>query len=144
MCDVERDVLCVKRGAVQAEVIDGEAVVINMETGKYFCLNGAGATIWQWLEQGAGAEAMVAALTAGNGAGTADARAALLGFLEALNKEELLAVHDGAGASCRLPSSPATAADLLSPDIEVFTDMQQFLLVDPVHEIDEDGIPRTS
>ena len=39
--------------AVNAEVIEGEAIVINVTTGVYYSLDGAGAYIWELLTSGA-------------------------------------------------------------------------------------------
>ena len=37
---------------VAAKLIDGEAVIINLETGVYYSLGGAGATVWAMLAAG--------------------------------------------------------------------------------------------
>jgi hypothetical protein len=43
---------------------DGEAVLLNLETGAYFSLNPIGAVVWEWLEQPHALDAIAAALSA--------------------------------------------------------------------------------
>ncbi len=60
-----------------AKVIDGEAIVINVVTGRYYSLEGPSATAWQLLAGGATAEEAGAALAAAYDVDAETARAAL-------------------------------------------------------------------
>ena len=131
----------VNHGAVESEVIEGEAVVVNMETGKYFCLNTTGATIWQWLDRGARSDDIVATLASAFGIDPSGLRKGVDAFLEALRREGMVIPFEVAGGALPMPSG-GLGATFVEPQLETYTDMQEFLLVDPVHEIDEKSIPQ--
>lgn len=133
---MDNQVYKVNAGAVQSDIIDGEAVVIHTETGRYFCMNPAGSTLWQWLAGGASAASMVEALAAGGADRTAVAEA-VGEFLQVLVRENLV-VETPTPEGRPAPTGGAFQV----PRVEVYTDMEQFLLVDPVHEIDGEGIPK--
>ena len=44
---------------VLGEVVEGEAIIVNLETGAYYSLRGAGADLWTYVERGASASEMV-------------------------------------------------------------------------------------
>lgn len=126
------------------ETIDGEVVIINLETGNYYSLRGTGAFVWEGIVAGVGATAIADGLvTAFDGL---DAAPDLSAFLTSLEREGLVARStepDGA------PPPPAASANAprgayAPPALEGFTDMQDLILLDPVHEVDETfGWPRT-
>jgi len=47
---------------VVSEVIEGQAVLLNLRSGKYFRLNRTGTVVWQELERGQSPEAASASL----------------------------------------------------------------------------------
>jgi hypothetical protein len=131
------------RPAVVDEMIDGEVVVIDLRSGNYFSLVDSAAVVW----------ASLAALP------THDEVAALLGrvydaepeqcfavsgaFLDALVAEGLVVQVDAPEAHGAAPELPVVRGPLPEPRLEKFDDMQQLILLDPVHEIDETmGWPR--
>ncbi|MGQ0431882.1 MAG: PqqD family protein [Microthrixaceae bacterium] len=120
------------------EVMDGEAVIINLATGDYFSLRGSGAFVWSALEQGATDEAMIDALVA-SGMAPDDARSAVGALLAQLIAEGLIAPDDTVAPASVSLTPPAGPID--PPALEKFTDMQDLILLDPVHEVDERGWP---
>jgi hypothetical protein len=120
------------------EVIDGEAVIINLATGDYFSLRGSGAYIWSALTAAAGTDEIAAALAAA-GMPEADAAPAVAGLLEQLLAEGLVVEDADAPVGANPPAPPADALE--PPALEKFTDMQDLILLDPVHEVDERGWP---
>jgi hypothetical protein len=129
------------------ETIDGEVILINLASGNYYSLKGAGADVWDVIQStpGANASAIAAAVARRfDGAGEA-VDAEIAGFLEKLRQEELVAaVEDGADASIpasnRAPAA-AGAKTFEPPLLEKYTDMQDLVLLDPVHEVDSTGWP---
>lgn len=122
--------------AVQ-DVIDGEAVIIQLETGNYFSLDSTGALIWQALVAGHSSASISAALQARfpDQAVQTDVDRLLAQLLEA----GLLVRCDAGGASpaLQLPAALAYAA----PQLHTYTDMQDLLLLDPIHDVDQRGWP---
>ena len=48
---------------VAAQVLDGEAVMINLSNGFYYSMNGVGAFIWELIASGQSLDAIVTSLT---------------------------------------------------------------------------------
>jgi hypothetical protein len=126
---------------VAHETIDGEVIMIHLLIGTYYSLDGAGADLWAHLASGRGREETLALLE-----GRYEAEPGTIGetvdeLVKRLAEEELLEpVIDDAPPSNGSPAEPA--ADRLPfkpPRLEKYTDMQDFLLVDPIHETDETG-----
>ena len=91
-------------------MFDGEAVLVNLRTGRYYALDAAATEVWRAVVAGE-------PLPEGSGA-----------FAHRLVEEEL-AVSDGA-----LPEP-----DGEGPTMQVFTDMADILLLDPIHDVDYDA-----
>lgn len=103
--------LAPNRPDVLDEVFDGEAVLVNLRTGRYYALDAEATVVWRAVVAGE-------PLPAGSGA-----------FAHRLVEEEL-AIADGA-----LPEPDGEG----SPAMQVFTDMEDILLLDPIHDVDYDA-----
>jgi len=119
---------------IVAETIDGEVVAIDLDTGSYYSLDGSGAAIWQLIESGASVQEIEAAV------GVAEP---VVTFVAELATEGLIRPStDGASgpraaeASVPMPSGPFEA-----PRLEKFSDLEDLLLLDPVHDVDPRGWP---
>ena len=108
---------------VAAEEFDGETVVINFETGRYFSLGGGATWIWDQFAAGAG----VADLAAHAPADAALEIAEAVGTLAA--EGLLIATQHAPGPIADAPT-PWTP-----PRIEVFSDLAELVALDPVHEV---------
>ncbi len=51
---------CINSSRITHETVDGEVVIVNLASGSYYSLNGAGASIWRCLEGQASLEEIVA------------------------------------------------------------------------------------
>ena len=120
-----------------AEDFDGEIVAINLETGIYFSMRETGAAIWHDLVAGHSIESLVALAGA-----NASLAAGIESFIADLQDKGLLrsaATSPQAAAPMRTVLTGETSA----PTLESFGDMQSLLLLDPVHEVDEEmGWPK--
>lgn len=120
------------------ETLDGEVVILDQESGTYFSLTGAGADIWAQLVAGADdAQILGFCETSFDGA-VADEVTALLARLVA---DKLVVAHEGDGSGA--VGGGMERAIWSSPKLERFTDLQSLLLLDPIHDVDETGWPRT-
>jgi hypothetical protein len=122
--------------------IDGEAVIIDFASGSYYSASGSGAAVWNLLAAGLSVADLVATLTArftGDGAIIADAVTA---YLEQLAAEGL--IEAGAalpGMAEALPDLPAARPAFAPPTLQKYTDMEDLILLDPIHEVDDTGWP---
>jgi hypothetical protein len=129
--------------SVVDEMIDGEVVVIDLATGSYFSLVESAAVIWASLAARPTLDEVAAYLGLVYDAEPEQCFAVGGAFLDALVAEGLVVqVADGAEPGAP-PELPAAAGPLPEPRFEKFDDMQQLILLDPVHEIDDAvGWPR--
>lgn len=131
--------------AVIHERFDDELVAINLDTGVYHSLAGAAADAFQLLAEEA-TQAEVAETLATKYAASPEAiQAALTPFFEQLKKENLICQVD-----VRTPRGPlqlagaGSAIPLVAPTLEAYRDLQSLFLLDPVHEVGEEGWPSTA
>jgi hypothetical protein len=125
---------------VTAETFEGEVIVINLANGRYHSLRGTAAWLWQALTAGLGRGEAIGRLL-GASAADSDAAGQAAAFIDRLTAEELLvaAPERVGGAGADLPTPEA----FIAPLIETFTDMENLLAIDPIHEVDVQGWPHT-
>lgn len=140
----------INRPRVIHETIDGEVVMIDFDTGNYYSLNKAGADIWGLISRGATlGETIegVSSLYSGRGEVIEDGVSRLVAELK---QEEL--IEPCAPGECELHVGPdrqlENPSDGDKPEFEApalfkYNDMQDLLLLDPIHEVDESGWPST-
>jgi hypothetical protein len=119
-----------------AESIDGELLVINLQSGAYYSSDGTGEQIWSCLARQLTLRDTVERLCAVYGAAESEVREAVVSFVGQLRDEELI-LEDAS------PQPAAAAEEALSPRgafttpvLHKYTDMQELLLLDPIHEVD--------
>lgn len=124
---------------VVAELVDSEAIAINLKTGCYYSLTGPAATLWARLLEGWSLAEILAAVSGTDAAG--QLRASLWQFVGDLVTEDLIRP-----AANGMPATAAKPLDSWARGalrLERFTDMQDMLTLDPIHEIDSEfGWPR--
>ncbi|TGP21956.1 PqqD family protein [Mesorhizobium sp. M1D.F.Ca.ET.184.01.1.1] len=120
-----------------ADDFDGEIVAINLDTGIYYSIKDSAALIWHDLADGHSVESLLGLVQA-----RPDLHEAVEGFVNELVKTGLMRPAEGSVAPAP-PRIAAVAATMPAPVLEPFGDMQDLLLLDPVHEVDEDiGWPK--
>jgi hypothetical protein len=102
-----------------SETLEGETIIINLETGTYYSMNPAGTALWN-------------AIAAGRAIPTNDP--VISNFLSILETDGLISEAETTGDS-------ADASEFANPHIETYTDMQEMLLADPIHDVDQAGWP---
>ncbi len=131
--------LAADRPHVLDETFDGEAVLVHLTTGCYYALNPSASLLWTLVRDGATPATARDAIARLHGAA---AGAHVEPLLEQLVAERLLVEAPDGSTAGATPDVPALAA-FAEPKVERFEDMQQLLLVDPIHDIalDGDGFP---
>src|SRR2546429_9012419 len=126
------------------ETIEGEVILIDLKTGTYYSLREAGAAIWQAIEQGAGEDEIEAELGLRYDASAAQIHDGVRELLAELEREGLIRAADGeADPAVKWAVSDNGSARLPfeAPRLEKHTDMQDLILLDPVHEVGAEGWP---
>ena len=131
--------------AVASETIDGEVIAINLDQGTYYSLQGIAAELWGMVEQGMPVDAMTRSVELAYVPAERPIGEVVGDFLKQLEDEELI-VSAGAAeqASQDMPGAPDTKGSRLAmpmPILNKYADMQDLLLLDPIHEVDASGWP---
>ncbi|HXW84389.1 MAG TPA: PqqD family protein [Candidatus Binataceae bacterium] len=124
------------------ENIQGEFVIVHLETGNYYSLQGTAATIWDYVASGMTESELLKRVSAQYLGDSQKISSSVAAFLSELEQESLISAADN-GAS---GSSP-TPADLVAdqgkrpfepPMLNRYTDMVEALKLDPIHHVDEE------
>jgi hypothetical protein len=135
---------CVRTSAVVSENIDGEVIAIHLKRGHYYSMRGTAALIWGWLDAAGSRQTIETRLTD------------LFGWLEEpmwKTVDEFLGqlVEEGLAeetpevpslTEAGAPASNGASRGVFEPPIlERHTDMQDLLVLDPIHDVGERGWP---
>ena len=122
-----------------SEVLDGEVIVIHLQSGTYYSTLASGADIWNALLSGRTVEEIADWLARGADDERVRIAAEVAQFVSELLAENLILSTDS--DPIRRPDDLGTAAEFVTPELRKYTDMQELLLVDPIHEVTEEGWP---
>jgi hypothetical protein len=123
------------------QAIDGEVVIVDLRSGYYYSLLGAGAEVWALLDGGATAVEIEQALRERYTDEQDLMRRDLAGLVAELEQDGLIRPS---GRDSRTPVAlpPVASGAPLGPlALSRFTDMRDLILLDPIHEVDEGGWP---
>ena len=134
----------VNRPRIADENIDGEVIIIDFDSGCYFSTSDMGSLVWDLIDKGVDSDDIVRKVTEHYGDIAQEAaEKAIRHFINDLEREGLIVssenVRNPDPAVNAVPEFPSAFS---APKLEKFTDMQDLLLLDPIHEVDETGWPR--
>lgn len=108
---------------VIADLVDGEAIAIDLDSGVYYSLTGTTGAVWQSLLDGAAPRSLL---------GDDCDPDALDRFVGALVAEGLLRTRTGTPEPDEVQPWDGTPLSF-----ERFADMEDLLALDPIHDVDE-------
>jgi hypothetical protein len=122
------------------ETVQGEVVIVNLETGHYYSLAGTGERIWAAVDRAESVREILAEIHACYDDTGDHLEETVQSFLNELEREGLIAPCNGEEPSPAgdRPPSVGTKERFKAPALETFTDMRDLILLDPVHEVQED------
>ena len=123
------------------ETIEGEAILIHLDNGYYYSLDGAGAEIWGLLAESRSVDETAGALA--RAYDSDEVATEVRRIADELVAENLLEQTDIAPAAALNGDGPAERRAFTAPVLKKYEDMQDFLLVDPIHETSDAGWPET-
>jgi len=114
---------------VTAKVVDGEAIIINLLTGVYYSMDGAGALVWQGIEKGASVGEIVEALAAVYAGAGERLGTDVPALVDRLVEERMVKPVTAALSpfTADTPLEPAYA----TPELVAYRDMAEVLALDP-------------
>ena len=132
---------------VMHETIDAEVIVIHLVSGNYYSLRETAAQIWALVDDtGAlSVEEIVDALAVRYASPHSEIENAVTRFVSELAEEGLVAgveTEDGARPDLAQQPNGVSKLPFEPPRVEKYTDMQDLVLLDPVHQVDDTGWPR--
>ncbi len=124
---------------VVSEVLDGEVIAIHLQSGIYYSMQESGAHIWNALLGGWSTEEIATQLVQDPELERERIGADIAHFVATLLAESLIVPKDGEPGA--RPDAPLSHGAYATPELHKYTDMQELLLVDPIHEVTEEGWP---
>ena len=133
------------------ETIDGEAIVINLENGNYYSLEKIGAEVWNGIMAGLTQKEIVNHIVSQYIGKPAEIERAVTVLIEQLVQENLIGPdtnqeHPRTRTEVFPEVSKNGSAKTIfeAPALQKFDDMQDLLLLDPIHDVDETGWPHSN
>ncbi|MBV9310915.1 MAG: PqqD family protein [Solirubrobacterales bacterium] len=123
------------------ETLDGETIVIHLESGNYYSLRGSGAEIWGLLEGADSVSAICAELARRYACQEGEIQDSVERFVTAIEREGLIQHGNASPTNWPAEEAAETRGPWEPPELERYGDMRDFLLVDPVHDVDDTGWP---
>lgn len=124
------------------EAYEDEVVVVNLDSGSYYSIENVGVDIWALLLRGASKNDIVDAFSQRYDSSDVNVPNAVESFISELQKEALIVPADAPPNRLSNGHAPTFSTSTFeAPVLQTFTDMQDLLLLDPVHEVDDPGWP---
>jgi hypothetical protein len=134
----ESAIFRINQPTVISEVIDDEAVIVNLDSGAYYSMRDTAGVIWEALDTGLEPPQIVQRLSRAYQAPHAIIQQSVERFLAELQAEGLIVPTTEPVATATPTTPPPTQLLPFSePVLEKFTDMSDLLLLDPIHEVDD-------
>ncbi|MGH2633375.1 MAG: PqqD family protein [Tepidiformaceae bacterium] len=121
---------------VVTETLDGEALIVHLTSGCYYSCRGIGEAVWARLLAGDTADEAANALASSFSVAAARVEDDVRTFLAQVIEEGLLVESAVAPDGSTAPASLVTG-EYAPPVLERYTDMQELLALDPVHDIEK-------
>ncbi|MBE9125521.1 MULTISPECIES: PqqD family protein [unclassified Coleofasciculus] len=132
---------------VVQETIDGEVVIVHLEKGDYYSLLNSGADIWNGIERGLARDKIIKEMVERYEGSREDIEKGVTTLIEQLQQEELIIVDNVHSSNGTAKSNAPTIntsgekPNFEPPALGKYTDMEELLALDPIHDVDEMGWP---
>lgn len=136
------DFLHIDRSKAAFDKLDGEVIIVDVVTGLYFNLQGSAVAIWDAIEQGTTVAGLRARMAAAFDGDPHEIAAAVDRMVAQLAAEGLLVARPEPPAVAALPlDGPGGRIAFSEPRIERYSDVQDLLTLDPIHDVSDFGWP---
>lgn len=127
------------------ETIEGEVIAIDLGSGSYFSLSGSAPRVWEMLAAGASAEEVTRSLKSHYEAEPGEIAEQVEDFLSRLSVAKLVVSADqepnGSPPAAAIPDNGGRVS-FVPLRFERYDDMQDYFLLDPIHEVSPEGWPK--
>lgn len=120
-----------------------ETVILNLDSGSYYSAQGAASTIWALVSEGCSESNILQRINAEFTGEQDEIATATKTFLDQLVAESLVDAELVVGGAVSDAQVGLGTPDKMfsQPELQKYTDMEEMLLLDPIHEVDEHGWP---
>lgn len=129
---------------VISETIENETIIINLDSGEYYSLNDVAGKIWNLIDNRSSISRTLEKSLQMFQGDREQICNAVEEFLNLLKENNLISFHQFSSqerADHSNDNSEAPNAPFEMPKLEKYTDMQDLLLLDPIHDVEETGWP---
>jgi hypothetical protein len=130
------------------ETIDGETVIVNLDSGNYYSLDKVGADIWECIVKNVPMHGIIETIASQYTAEREQIEKAMYQFVDEMQQENLIVMNESHGYVSEAHVDPGGETEQIkersifaTPVLHKYSDMQDLLLLDPIHEVDETGWP---
>ena len=133
--------LSVNTEKIVHETVDDEVIIINLDNGTYYSLVDVGVDVWRGVEQGASTEGLVDALVERYAADRRTVAEAVGSLVKEMLDHEIVRLEPLDQPGERPDLGDAVSVLFKPPALTAYTNMSDLLLLDPIHDVDEQGWP---
>jgi hypothetical protein len=127
------------------DTIDGEAILVNLKNGNYYSCDQTGAVCWDLISKGYDPGRIAAVMAQKFGMVEADVMPAVELFIRHLLDEGIILAaetsEETVGEDGAIDTLAGMEPPFRPPVLSKYTDMQDMLLLDPIHDTGEQGWP---
>jgi len=126
------------------EAVDGETMIVRLDSGNYYNMNTTGGQVWALVEQGASKDQIVSAFSELYGLDKKIVEEQIEPYLKYLIVEELIFPNGASpiAGTAYQPGGIQRLTDSFEPPIlNKYSDMQELLILDPIHDVSDAGWP---
>lgn len=130
------------------ETIEGETILLDLDKGAYYSLNETGAVLWSFIENRCTRQESIEKAAAYFDGFDQKCEDAVHIFIDELLQENLVVLEESvpdeahnSSMDSEPPGSLEAKQCFSMPAINKYTDMEDLLLLDPIHDVDDLGWP---
>jgi len=129
-------------GRIVSEVIDGEAILLDVTTGSYFSADHVGAAVWSLVSAGVPVETTAQVIADRFEHDLDKVTGDVEAFVGDLHRRGLIQRREqAADEASAIANLVLIAKAYEAPQLAVYEDMQDLLFIDPIHDVGEAGWP---
>ncbi len=130
----------INESRAMSETLDDETIIINLENGNYYTMNKTGSIIWNKIHEKYSLRQIIEFFTNNYSESNDKIEKSVLGLIEFLKNENLI-LDSNESESVKPEYDENSKKKFIKPSIERYDDMQEMLLADPIHDVQEEGWP---
>ena len=139
-----RSEFTINTSSVVFERLNGEVIIISNQNGKYYSLGYTASDIWYLIQTSVSSSLWLKTLADNYQEIPDSAEDEVKKFVDALLSENLIKSSEAAFGELQLLPEDNPRGKWSCPELLIFDDLQDLLLVDPIHDTGEEGWPFAS